>query len=557
MHPPCYLAGDVRVNEQTGLITMHTIWVREHNRIANLLHQLNPDWKSDKIFLVARDIVGAELQKITYDEYLPAVLGNRVSELVEDFSIVGYDDRIDPSIPNAFATAAYRFGHSQIRPFFDRLNENYEPISIGPLNLVDAFFNTSVYEEGGGTDPILRGLLTKPARKTDEFLNSVLTNHLFAANISSPGLDLASLNIQRGRDHGLPPYLTWKRWALQTCGLSSEFRNELTKIYLLQTYGSFETVDLFVGGLAEEPLEGGLVGATFACIFSRTFINLRNGDRFYYQNSNPETALFTAAQRNEIEKVSLSRVICDNSDNIQSIQPNAFLTTQNRVQCSDTTMIPAMDLNAWRAQTVQNVCYLKVNVDNRRPSRRVPFITVSRRVLTPGFHYAARISSGQNSDLCMSFRCPQQGRVTKMVAYPKSLTCSHVQNANLPDSLLSNSIYFQSIDESLIAESNGIYLSEESCNSGSATALNYVCNVVTGNKDEVLIQSMEDMLAHNEGDTVVDKDITSTDPLFKEIPEDIQQDLLKDGEPAQKSDDKLIGLLESVITELKTKNTAA
>ena len=323
---------------------MHTIWVREHNRIATALSALNSNWNEEKLFQEARKIVGAQIQKITYKDYLPLLIGDRLPQLISDYSVRGYNNEVDPSIPNAFATAAYRYGHSQIQPFFDRLDVNYNPLPQGPLQLVDAFFNPSSYVESGGTDPILRGLITRQARFVDEFLNNILTNQLFAMNSSAPGLDLASLNIQRGRDHGLPPYLTWKRWALEQCGIESNFRNELTKIHLLQTYGTLETVDLFVGGLAEEPLEGGLVGATFACIFARTFAAVRDGDRFYYENADAATATFTATQRAEIEKASLSRVICDNSDNIQYIQPNAFLANQNRVPC---THIPPIDLSAW------------------------------------------------------------------------------------------------------------------------------------------------------------------------------------------------------------------
>ncbi len=153
------------------------------------------------------------------------------------------------------------------------------------IDLVDAFFNCTRLEESQGTDPLVRGLLEKNARKVDEFLNNILTTRLFADDADTPGLDLASLNVQRGRDHGLPNYLRWKDWAKRTCGIESKFRSELTKIRLLQTYGSLNDVDLFVGGLAEQAIPGGLVGATFACIFGQTFTAVRDGDRFYYENT--------------------------------------------------------------------------------------------------------------------------------------------------------------------------------------------------------------------------------------------------------------------------------
>ena len=340
--------------------------MREHNRIAAELQAINPHWSPDKTFKVTREIVAAETQKITYKDYLPKIMGQQTfDELLGDYS--GYDPQLDPSVPNAFAAAAYRFGHSQIRPEFDRLDESYQTLPGGPftpLPLVEMFFNPAQYEHSGGTDPLLRGLLATSPRKIDEFLSSVLTQQLFAPSPNSTGMDLASLNIQRGRDHGLAPYLTWKRWANDTCGMYSEIRDNDTLMRLLETYGSLETVDLWVGGLAEARVPGGLVGATFACIFAQTFGAIRNGDRFYYENvldiNNPY-AFFTTEQRDEIEKTSLSRVICDNADNIQQIQADAFRTDQSRVSCSN---IPKMDLMAFKQQP--GGCPVTTLVDNNR-----------------------------------------------------------------------------------------------------------------------------------------------------------------------------------------------
>ena len=246
--PACFLAGDLRVNKQAGLTVMHTLWVREHNRVAQFLRNNNPSLSGDAIFSIARDIITSEIQKITYHDFLPILLGDEFDDLIPAYN--NYDSSVDPAVPNAFATAAYRYGHSQIQPMFARLDSSYQPSPEGPLPLVDAFFNIS-HVVNFGTDSILRGLVTNNARQVDEFLNSILTNRLFAADADTPGMDLASLNIQRGRDHGLPQYLIWKQWAQLYCGVESEFRNELTDTRLLQNYGSLDNVDLFVGGLAE------------------------------------------------------------------------------------------------------------------------------------------------------------------------------------------------------------------------------------------------------------------------------------------------------------------
>ena len=70
----CINAGDLRATEHPQLTTMHTIWAREHNRIANTLFSRNPTWSDETVFQETRRIVVAELQRITYDEFLPSLL---------------------------------------------------------------------------------------------------------------------------------------------------------------------------------------------------------------------------------------------------------------------------------------------------------------------------------------------------------------------------------------------------------------------------------------------------------------------------------------------------
>ena len=175
-------------------------------------------------------------------------------------------------------------------------------------------------------------------------------------------MDLAALNIQRGRDHGLAPYNIWR----EQCGLT-RFRNfsqmeevidRSTVRAIRRVYDHVDDVDLFSGGLAERPVVGGLVGPTFACIIGQQFLNLRKGDRFWYENSehaNPGGA-FTRDQLQQLRKASLARTICNNLDDIDMLQPYAFLMadgySNRRVNCSDdddtVSPIPKVDLSAWR-----------------------------------------------------------------------------------------------------------------------------------------------------------------------------------------------------------------
>ena len=471
----CFLAGDIRVNEHTALIVMHTIWMREHNRIAEKLSRINPFWSTSMIFNVTKQIVTAEIQRITFKEYLPAVMGKDVFDsLIKSYTAGGgYNPQINPSVPNAFASAAFRFVHSQIRPFFDRLDENYNPLNIGPLSLLQAFFNISQYEQSGGTDPLLRGMLSTPPLQVDEFLNKVLTTH-FLQTHSFDGLDLASLNIQRGRDHGIPPHVTWQRWAQRECNISSDFENQLTFIRLLQTYGSLETVDLWVGGLAEERLQGSLLGATFACIFAKTFGPIRHGDRFYYENEEPEAALFTAEQRAAIENASISRVICDNSDNIQEIQAKGFYSNETRVPCSS---LPSVDLMAWKV-----ACNVQIQVNPQ--STPISFLSYSTlRYSGKAIKYEVSLSAGE-TNVCVGIQCPTAYNPTLIFIFPhppsnaaETRTCSQQPNTLLPPNLARrDDAYCATVGKSYVMRSrSGLFRNQESCEASINIALNYTC----------------------------------------------------------------------------------
>ena len=100
-----FIAGDRRAIENPGLASLHTIFVREHNRIAAEIKTLKPFWDDEKIFQEARRLVVAELQNIIYSEYLPLVLGSNTVTHTADSE---YSDTVDTSIHNVFATAAYR-----------------------------------------------------------------------------------------------------------------------------------------------------------------------------------------------------------------------------------------------------------------------------------------------------------------------------------------------------------------------------------------------------------------------------------------------------------------
>jgi peroxidase len=312
--PDLFLAGDVRANEQAGLTAMHTLFVREHNRLAGLIAAANPGLDDDGIYERARRLVGAEMQVITYREFLPALLGPQAPRRYR-----GYRSSVDARIANLFSTAAYRFGHSALSPTLRRVDADLEEIPAGHLALRDAFFAPQRISDEGGIDPILRGLAHQVCQRIDPYVVDDVRNFLFGPP-GAGGFDLPSLNIQRGRDHGLPSYndvragLGLSR-ALAFADVSSDPEIQAR---LASVYSSVDDLDAWVGGLAEDPLPGSQVGALVATVLRQQFEALRDGDRFWY------TRTLTARERVEVERTRLSDVIRRNTGIGDEIPDDVF-----------------------------------------------------------------------------------------------------------------------------------------------------------------------------------------------------------------------------------------
>ncbi|KAF7286457.1 hypothetical protein GWI33_005099 [Rhynchophorus ferrugineus] len=358
----CFQPGDGRVTENIGLVAMHTIFIRYHNRIASVLGKINPHWSDDRIYQETRKIVYSVIQHITYREYLPIVLGPEVMDLFELKLLKNgyydkYNGRVNPTVSNSFSTAAFRFGHSLVQNSFIRTDSHHNPL-IDNVTLHEEFLNFPHIWSRGSLDRLMLGLANQPSQKRDEFIAEELTNHLF--QFGSPfGMDLVSINIQRGRDHGIPPYTYWRK----PCALPpikswkdmESVMNIATVVKLRTLYQHVDDVDLFTGGLAEKPLKGAVTGPTFACIIAQQFSILRRGDRFWYENGDMESS-FSQAQLNQIRKVSLAQVLCQTMIEIETIQPFVFLSPDDmrnmRIHC-ESPEIRTFDLGPWTEQSFE------------------------------------------------------------------------------------------------------------------------------------------------------------------------------------------------------------
>lgn len=319
---PMFLAGDVRANEQTALTAMHTLFVREHNRLAGEIKAANPTFNDEKIYQEARKLVGAMIQAVTYNEFLPMILGDGAPG-----AYTGYDKTVNPGIVNEFSGAAYRFGHSMLSETLLRLDANGEVIAAGNLPLAQAFFNPShiLDPNNGGIEPILRGLSRQTAQEVDPMVIDAVRNLLFGP--PGFGFDLAALNMQRGRDHGLPGYNDLRAILLGVDKFTGWDDPDIdflpgVKEALMAAYASIDDVDLWIGGLGESHVDDGMMGELFSAILIDQFERLRTGDRFWFENG-----LFEPEWMDFVQGSTLRDIVMRNTT-IGTMQVSAFLVPE-------------------------------------------------------------------------------------------------------------------------------------------------------------------------------------------------------------------------------------
>lgn len=359
------VAGDVRTNENAELTAVTTLLAREHNRIVK---QLPSSLSNEEKFQIARLFVAAEEQYITYSEFLPA-------EGVTLSPYTGYDPNVDTEISDEFATVGYR-AHSMVNG-----EENVEVpaskvkgskrsqleamgvlVAASPksrsrvrltISQLAAFYDPALVSTVG-LGPILQGLAEEPSYKNDEQIDNSLRSVLFG--IPQPGTepalcdaepehagcfsvveDLGAIDVERGRDNGMPGYnemreavgLAPQRTFTEVTGESSEefpsddplipptdqienphileftslenyygepipqgseeravyaTRRTTLAARLKAIYGTVDNMDAMVGMMSEPHLAGSDLGELQEALWRRQFEALRDGDRFFYLN---------------------------------------------------------------------------------------------------------------------------------------------------------------------------------------------------------------------------------------------------------------------------------
>ncbi|XP_076312870.1 heme peroxidase 2-like [Tachypleus tridentatus] len=326
----CFEAGDRRLNEHPALTAVHTVFIREHNRIARELRRMNPCWNDERLFQEARRIVIAEIQMITYNEFLRLVVGpsyynNFLLRTLQNGFYTAYNPNINPSMINEFTSACFRFGHSTSQGSFIEIQSSGNRTNFKLRN--NFFHPFDLYN--GQTELLVRGLADQLAQKSDNFIVEDLTNHLYRRRGEKFGLDLMAINIQRGRDHGIRPYVDYLRAIFNFSVTSFSDLNNLMPEQVLQKfeqiYESVEDIDFFSGSISERPVSDGIVGPTCGFIIALQYNRLRFGDRYFFDVYG-EAGSFTPAQLREIREVTLSRILCENSDEVD--EPNNGYSNQ-------------------------------------------------------------------------------------------------------------------------------------------------------------------------------------------------------------------------------------
>ncbi|MFC4171993.1 peroxidase family protein [Microvirga sp. GCM10011540] len=387
-----YIAGDGRANENIALTAVHHVFHSEHNRIVEQTKQIALEsndldflnewllvkveaipateaaknalvWDGERLFQAGRFTTEMEYQHLVFEEF-----GRMMQPDIDAFVFEPSSD-INPDIAAEFAHVVYRFGHSMLR-------EGITRIEIGPdgkpvqddIGLIQGFLNPVEFASAGDADAaagaIIRGMSRQVGNEIDEFVTGALRNNLLGLP-----LDLATINLARGRDVGTPPlnaarekfyaatadtqlkpYTSWADYALnlknpasiinfiaaygkheliEDATTTEEKREAATLLVLggdgepgdrldfLNSTGSWasketglNTVDFWIGGLAEKKMAfGGMLGSTFSFVFEMTMENLQDADRFYYLSRTQGLNLL-----NELENNSFAELAMRNTD---------------------------------------------------------------------------------------------------------------------------------------------------------------------------------------------------------------------------------------------------
>jgi hypothetical protein len=328
-----FVTGDVRGNENVELTALQTLFVRNHNRIASELQKEHPDWSDEQLYQEARKLNIAEYQEITYNYYLPDLLGrNALSKYT------GYNPSVNPAIATEFSTVAFRFGHSLLSSNIERQDNNGQDVlphdpAGASISLATDFFDPNILNPAGAVDPltghistdidaILKGDADGNSEADDLLAINDVRDLLFAnGGLTDNGQDLIARDVERARDDGIGTYNP-VRVAYGLAPVTSFAQitsNVQLQKELQKAYGSVNNIDPFEGGLAEDHAPGSDMGPLFTRILVDQFTRLRDGDRFFYLNES-----FNRDQQNILQQGDTLAKVIEANTHITNLQSDVF-----------------------------------------------------------------------------------------------------------------------------------------------------------------------------------------------------------------------------------------
>ncbi|XP_036366591.1 chorion peroxidase-like isoform X2 [Octopus sinensis] len=311
-----FTSGDDRINEHPLIMAVYHLFALEYNRIVTQMTTMTiPD-----AALHAKRILIAELQHITYNEFLPLLLGQNTPVKSQSTGYVSYDPTEKTEISNSFSVAYKLAVHSMLR-------SSYKDSSGGDILLKDARQNNGYMNNVGKRDNIITRLLTDKS--------SIINNHfacIFSNDCStnpSPSGDMAASAIQDSRHLSIAPYIIWLKVTNAANPDNLPYHSTAEGTKLKNAYHQVHDIDFASAVLSETPTGDAMVGPTLKALFEEQFKLVKKGDRFYYEH----LPVFSPAQLAEIRKITMAHIICRNTG-ITNVKKEAFKANSADIPCT-------------------------------------------------------------------------------------------------------------------------------------------------------------------------------------------------------------------------------